>query len=80
MHNQQDVTTLLNMENGNKVRILGIEDHDRIGRLMLSYGLRVGSVIEILHQRKRGVVIGSGPTRIALGSDMARKLRVQNAL
>jgi|GEM_PF-6452869 len=38
----------------------------------------VGSIINVLHQRKRGVVIASGATRIALGPDMADKLQVQS--
>ena len=69
---------LLSLKKGSKARITGIENSDNATRLMLSHGLRVGSVIDILHQRKRGVVIANGASRIALGLDMARKLHVQS--
>jgi Fe2+ transport system protein FeoA len=70
--------SLLSLKKGSKARIIKIDEGDNVCRLMLSQGLRVGSVIDILHQRKRGVVIGNGATRIALGHDMAKKLHVQS--
>jgi Fe2+ transport system protein FeoA len=77
MNNQPAYTSLLTLKKGTKARIIAIEDNDKIGRLMLSHGIRTGSIIDILHQRKRGIVIGSGTTRIALGHDVARKLQVE---
>jgi len=78
MSNQQSTDSLLSLEKGSKARIVAITDGSNTSRLMLSHGLRVGSVINVLHQRKRGVVIGSGAIRIALGPDMANKLQVQS--
>ena len=78
MSDQQPPASLLSLKKGSKARIVGISDGAKISRLMLSHGLRVGSIINILHQRKRGVVICSGATRIALGPDMANKLQVQH--
>ena len=79
MNNHQPTAgSLLSLKKGSKARIIEISDTSNIRRLMLSHGLRVGSIINILHQRKRGVVIGKGATRIALGPDMANKLQVQS--
>jgi len=77
MENQQATASLLSLKKGSKARIVEISDGSNTSRLMLSHGLRVGSVIDVLQQRKRGVVIASGATRIALGPDMASKLQVQ---
>jgi Fe2+ transport system protein FeoA len=77
MMNQTTGISLLALKKGSKARITSINHGDKTSRLMLSHGLRVGTVIDILQQRKRGVVIGSGATRIALGPDIARKLQVE---
>ena len=78
MNNHQPTSSLLSLKKGSKARIIEISSGSEVSRLMLSHGLRVGSVINVLHQRKRGVVISSGATRIARGPDMADKLQVQS--
>jgi len=78
MSNVQAPVSLLSLKKGSKARIVGISNGANISRLMLSHGLRVGSIIDILQQRSRGVVIGSGATRIALGADMANHLLVES--
>ena len=75
--NQTTSISLLALKKGSKARITSIQEGDKTSRLMLSHGLRVGTGIDILHQRKRGIVIGSGATRIALGPDIAEKLKVE---
>jgi ferrous iron transport protein A len=44
---------------------------------MLSLGLRVGSVVNMLNHRGKGVVIQNAGTRVALGSGIAEKLQVE---
>jgi ferrous iron transport protein A len=42
----------------------------------MSLGLRVGSEIDIVQHRGRGVVLASGSSRVALGGGVAEKLLV----
>jgi len=69
--------SILSLKKGSKARITKISDGGNLNRLMLSHGLRVGSVINILQKRGHSVVVGSGPTRIALGPAMASQLQIQ---
>lgn len=65
---------------------LNVGDHARIVealcdksqlRRLLSLGVRVGSELEILHFRSRGVVVASDGNRVALGAGVAEKLLVE---
>ena len=77
MNDLQIPVSLLSLEKGKRARIVKVSNGTDMSRLMLSHGLRIGSVINILQQRRRGVVIGSGAIRIALGADMAKHLLVE---
>lgn len=45
-------------------------------RRLVALGLRPGSQVTVLHLRGRGVVLGCGETRIALGGGVAEKVLV----
>ena len=72
-----ETTNLLNLEQGHKGRITEICGDQRLQRRMLSLGLRVGTVVNVLNHRGRGVVVGNAGTRVALGSSVAEKLIVE---
>jgi ferrous iron transport protein A len=61
---------------GRRVRITAINGDRMLSRRLLSLGLRIGSELEILHHRGRGVVVGSSGNRVALGAGVADKLIV----
>ncbi|MEE9342968.1 MAG: ferrous iron transport protein A [Gammaproteobacteria bacterium] len=70
-------TSLLAITQGNRARIAEIQGDRQQLRRMLSLGLRVGSVIDVLSQRGRGVVVSNQGSRVALGSSIARNLFVE---
>ena len=43
----------------------------------MGLGLRVGSEVDVLHHRGRGVVVASSGNRIALGGGVAEKLLIE---
>lgn len=69
--------TLNQMPTGAHARIAEIRGDKGLARRLLGLGLRVGSEISILQQRRRGVVVASAGTRVALGSSVADKLLMQ---
>ena len=71
------LVTLDHMPTGAHGRITRITGDRGLARKLLGLGLRVGSEISILQQRKRGVVVASSGTRVALGSSVADKLLMQ---
>mgnify|MGYP003943967521 CR=1 FL=1 len=77
MSELQPTTSLLSLENGHSGRIASIEGDSRLIRRMLALGLRVGTVVNMLNHRGKGVVIQNAGTRVALGSGVAEKLRVE---
>jgi ferrous iron transport protein A len=63
--------------------LLPVGEHARIERLnggremtrrLLSLGLRVGSVVDVLQHRGHGVVVASHGSRVALGGGVAAKI------
>ncbi len=61
---------------GEKVRLVSIESNDRtLTRRLISLGLTLGSEVEILHHRGRGVVVAKQGNRVALGSGIAEKVQ-----
>ncbi|MBZ0308448.1 MAG: ferrous iron transport protein A, partial [Anaerolineae bacterium] len=48
-----------------------------LSRKLLGLGLRVGTEVCVLQQRRRGVVVASAGCLVALGSTIANKLRIQ---
>jgi ferrous iron transport protein A len=73
----QPTTSLLTLQNGHSGRIASIEGDTHLIRRMLSLGLRVGSVVNMLNHRGKGVVIQNAGTRVALGSGIAEKLLIE---
>ena len=77
MTHLEPTTSLLSLKNGCSGRIASIEGGNLMVRRMLSLGLRVGTVINMLNHRGRSVVIQNAGTRVALGPGMAEKLLVE---
>jgi ferrous iron transport protein A len=62
---------------GSRARIIAIRGGRELHRRLMGLGLRVGTEIQVLHHRGRGVVVGSGGNRIALGGGVAEKLLLE---
>ena len=62
---------------GVQARIAAIQGGRNLHRRLLGLGLRVGSRVEALHHRGRGVVVASSGNRIALGGGVAEKLLIE---
>jgi len=62
---------------GTLARIAEICGGQQLTRRLLGLGLRVGSKVAVLHHRRRGVVLSTGDTRIALGGGVVEKLLVE---
>ena len=77
MTNLESITSLLALQNGRSGRIASIEGGKHMVRRMLSLGLRVGTVVNMLNHRGNSVVIQNSGTRVALGPGMAEKLLVE---
>lgn len=77
MTNLEPTTSLLALQNGRRARIASIEGGKQMVRRMLSLGLRVGTVVNMLNHRGKSVVIQNAGTRVALGPGMAEKLLVE---
>jgi ferrous iron transport protein A len=77
MTNIQATTSLLSLKNGHSGRIASIEGDRQMVRRMLSLGLRVGTVVDMLNHRGKSVVIQNAGTRVALGPGIAEKLLVE---
>lgn len=65
---------LSEMPAGHKVRLVAIDGSRQLTRRLLSLGLSLGSEVEILHHRGRGVVVAKQGNRVALGRGIAEKL------
>ena len=77
MSDPQPITSLILLENGHSGRIASIEGGKLMVRRMLSLGLRVGTVVNMLNHRGKSVVIQNAGTRVALGPGIAEKLLVE---
>lgn len=77
MTHLQPTTNLLALQNGHSGRIASIEGDSQMVRRMLSLGLRVGTVVNMLNHRGKSVVIQNAGTRVALGPGIAEKLLVE---
>jgi len=62
---------------GGRARIINIQGGRNLHRRLMGLGLRVGSEVNVLHHRGRGVVVASAGNRIALGSGVAEKLLIE---
>ena len=77
MTNLEATTNLLSLQNGRSARISSIAGGKQMVRRMLSLGLRVGTVVNMLNHRGQSVVIQNSGTRVALGPGVAEKLLVE---
>ena len=74
---QKTRTELLNISNGSSARVAEILGGNQMVRRMLSLGIRVGTVVDVLNHRGKGLVVGNAGCRVALGADIADKLIVE---
>ncbi|HBH35173.1 MAG TPA: ferrous iron transport protein A [Gammaproteobacteria bacterium] len=75
---QNNAASLNQLAVGEHVRITEFLGDRKTSRRLLSLGLRIGSELEILHHRGRGVVVASSGNRVALGADIADKLLISS--
>jgi ferrous iron transport protein A len=68
---------LLRLPAGQQARITEIQGGHALTRRLLSLGLRVGSEISIVQQRRKGVVVACAGNRVALGGGVADKMLAQ---
>jgi ferrous iron transport protein A len=68
------LVSLASLPVGSRARIERLLGGRQMTRRLLSLGLRVGSVLEVVQQRGRGVVVASRGIRVALGAGVAEKL------
>ena len=62
---------------GERLRIAGLTAGKGLARRLADLGLPVGSEICVMHRQQSGsMVVSSGPTRMALGAGMVRKIMV----
>lgn len=77
MSETPSTTSLLSLKNGHSGRIAAIDGGKIMVRRMLSLGLRVGTVVNVLNHRGKSMVIQNAGTRVALGPGIAEKLLVE---
>ena len=71
------LTSLDALPVGGHARIAAIQGGRNLHRRLMGLGLRVGSEVDVLHHRGRGVVVASAGNRIALGGGVAEKLLIE---
>ncbi len=69
-----DLVPLASLPVGSHARIEQLLGGRQMIRRLLSLGLRIGSELDVLQQRGRGVVVASHGVRVALGAGVAEKL------
>lgn len=57
-------------------RIASLEMGPRLARRLLALGLRPGTRVQVCQRRGHGFVLAVGATRVAIGMDLALRLRV----
>jgi ferrous iron transport protein A len=62
---------------GDCVRVVDVTGGRLMKQRLMSLGLMVGSEIEVLHHRGKGVVVGMNGNRIAVGSGVADRILIQ---
>jgi len=73
---QSSTIPLAELPVGTLARLVEIRGGRQLARRLLALGLRIGSEIQVLHQRGSGLVVLHGDTRVALGGGIVDKLRV----
>ena len=69
-----ELTTLDLLPVGVHARIERLNGGREMTRRLLSLGLRVGSEVDVVQHRGRGVVVASHGVRVALGGGVAAKV------
>jgi ferrous iron transport protein A len=59
---------------GKRFRLVEINGGHRLTRRLLALGLGLGTELEVVQRRGRGVVVARGGNRVALGEGVAQKL------
>jgi ferrous iron transport protein A len=72
-----DLSRLAELPIGEAAHIAEIRGGRALTRRLLGLGLRIGSLVTVLHHRGQGVVLSNGETRVALGGGVAEKLWVR---
>ena len=68
--------SLIALDVGARVRVVGIAGGRSLARRLLALGIRPGVELEVLFRRGRGVVVSCASARVALGGGMAEQVRV----
>ena len=68
------VIPLVNLNVGQRMRLVRIDGGQRLKRRLLALGLSVGGEAELVQRRPGGVVLARGGNRVALGEGVAHKL------
>jgi ferrous iron transport protein A len=71
---QKDLVSLAYLPAGSRGRIAQMLGGRQMIRRLLGLGLRIGSEVEVVQHRGRGVVVASHGIRVALGGGVAEKL------
>jgi ferrous iron transport protein A len=59
---------------GKRFRLVKINGGHRMTRRLLALGLSLGTELEVVQRRGRGVVVARGGNRVALGEGVAQQL------
>jgi ferrous iron transport protein A len=70
-------STLTGLAAGTKARVVAIDGDRHLVRRFLALGLRAGTELDVSHMRGGSVVVICGSTRVALGPEMVRSLRIE---
>ncbi len=70
----QQLVSLVDLPVGSRARIERMNGGKQMTRRLLGLGLRVGTVVDVLQHRGRGVVVANQNARVALGGGVAEKL------
>ena len=70
-------STLSQLPIGGHAKITKITANRFIVRRLIGLGLRIGSVVSVLHHRGKGVVVAIEGNRIALGDGVTDKLQIE---
>ena len=65
---------LQDLPRGTIARVAKVNGGQSTTRKLLGLGLRIGSEIEMVHQRGQGIVVASAGNRIALGLAVAEQI------
>jgi ferrous iron transport protein A len=73
----QELVSLVDLPEGSQARIEKLNGGRQLSRRLLGLGLRVGTVIDVVQHRGRGVVVANQNARVALGAGVAEKILLQ---